>query len=120
MSDARDYPLPAYAMYVWHRGDAVVLAGNEGHTIVIPLDKLAVGSGADQRGWTILLDILRDRSRAYAARRPARIGTNEAPVRAQIEALLAGQRERAYGARSTEIDEDIFAEHVTRSTEDVA
>jgi len=114
MSDARDYPLPAYAMYIWHRGNALVLAGNDGHTVVIPLDKLAVSSDADQRGWAILLDILRDRSRAYAQRSRPRIGTSEAPVRAQIEALLAGQRERAYGPRSTEIDDDIFA-----STEDV-
>jgi len=94
-----------------------VLAGNDGHTVVIPLDKLAHTSDADQRGWGIILNILRERSRAYSARTAPRIGTCEAPVRAQIEALLAGQRARAYGARSTEIDEDIFA---ARSTEDVA
>lgn len=109
MSDARDYPLPAYAMYVWHRGDSLVLAGNDGHTIVLPVSKLNVTSAADQRGWLILLEILRDRARAYAQRRSAaRIGTSTQPVRAQIEALLVAQREKAYGKPSTVIDVDIW------------
>jgi|SRR5580658_2278146 hypothetical protein len=103
---ALDYPPPAHAGYIWYRGDALIVSfathDGEGHTVTLPLDRLVVGRDADQRGWLVLLEVLRARHlAAQQARRPL-IGTSEMPTRMQVEALLSGHRARVFDARGRE------------------
>jgi hypothetical protein len=110
MSDARDYPLPAYAGYVWWRGDALVVSfpdesGGSESTLVLPAERLAVGSEAASRGWGVLLSVLRARSEAHAAGARATVGSPAAPTRVEVEALLAGRPVpiRRFDARGSEV-----------------
>lgn len=93
-----DYPLPAHCAYIWFDGANLRLQlppdGPESHgnTVILPLERLGIvrnEAGAprpDQRGWLVLLDVLR--ARLAAADR--RIGTQASPVQYDIEAVLRG------------------------------
>lgn len=109
---ALDYPPPAYAGYIWARGDALVLSfateGGGGHTVVLPFEKLVVGNEADQRGWLILLEVLRERARAVREERRPALGTAEMPTSYQVEQLLAGKRAKAFTVRGQAVLDDIF------------
>ena len=105
---AADFPIPDYALYVWHRGDAICVAlpdygetANE-RTLIVPLSKLP----GDAPGWKFLLDLLRDRKMNYDQHKPNTFSTRAEPTSVQVkEAMLAyNARKRA----EKEIHEDIF------------
>jgi len=120
---ALDYPPPAHAGYVWYRGDALMLAfpgeNGSGHTICIPLEKLAIGREADQRGWLIFLETLRARATSAQQSRRPQLGTPDTPTRTQVEALLAGQRGKAYDVRGREKIGDLWEDEDASREEDV-
>lgn len=90
MSGARDYPIPANAVYLWHRGDALAIGLPEGQTLFLPLSKLEFDrASASQRGWEILLSLLQER-RGLDSR--AQLGTPAMPTRVQVEQLLVGRK----------------------------
>jgi hypothetical protein len=101
---ALDYPPPSHCAYIWHRGDALCIGlpdfaggASVGHTLVVPLAKLAVPRDkADQRGWQILLDVLFARKHDSDARHA--LSTPSAPTSRQLEALLAGHKIEAWSA----------------------
>ena len=88
ISTPERYPPPAYAATIWLTPNAVMLSlgatlGEQGHAVALPFREAS---------WAILLDILRERSRA-SERSKRVIGTRAAPVAYDIEAML-----RAMGA----------------------
>jgi hypothetical protein len=115
---AGDYPLPAYAGYIWDRGDCLVLQFEDGHRVELPHERcaLALTDGgsvrADQRGWGLLLSLLRNRRNSYAAQRKPAIAEPGRETKYQIEmALLAKALANSVKpARSTSTDIDIFAQ----------
>lgn len=96
------YPLPAYAANIWlNEADNCLMlavpagADETGHTVRIPLDRCDVvvnGWGnplPGQRGWRVLLDILRERTRsATLARSERTIGTKASPVQYDLDKML--------------------------------
>lgn len=110
---ASEYPVPDYAAYVWYRGDSLVVQCSDGHTLAIPLAKLAIAtteSGqtrGDVRGWEFLLTLLRDRYNAVTFNDNRGIGTKSDPVRHDMQRALRGFVEER--ERSTTVEEDIFA-----------
>ena len=114
---ALDYPPPSHCAYIWHRGDALCIGlpdyGNGtsvGHTLVIPLAKLAVARDrADSRGWQILLDVLF--ARKHSADGP-QFATPAEPTSRQLEALLAGHKIESWSAdgRRKLAGEDLWGE----------
>jgi hypothetical protein len=109
---AGDYPLPAYAGYIWDRGDALVITlpdsvGGDGHTVVLPITSLAIGDKADQRGWIILRDLLHARKQAYDQHKAPTIADRAAPTRVMVEEMLRAMKP-ARRVTSTEVD--IFAQ----------
>jgi hypothetical protein len=114
---ALDYPPPSHCAYIWHRGDALCIGlpdysggGSVGHTLVIPLAKLAVARDrADSRGWQILLDVLF--ARKHAGDGP-KLATPSEPTSRQLEALLAGHKIESWSAdgRRKLSEEDLWEE----------
>jgi hypothetical protein len=102
---ASDYPLPDYAAYIWHRGDALGLAfvdpQGSGNTVFIPLEKFLSGKGAQ---W--LVDTLAARHSAYVKRGKAQIGTASEPTAEMLAAALKAAPPPLY--KKTNVD--IFAE----------
>ena len=106
---ASDYPLPDYAVSVWHRGDALgiglpSITGDEsaGRMLFIPLEKLP----PDAPGWRAFLNLLSERRHVYQQNEKPMFATTAEPTSVQLEEML-----KAHGAakrRETEIDADIF------------
>jgi hypothetical protein len=109
---AGDYPLPAYAGYIWDRGDALVITlpdsiDGDGHTVVLPITSLSISDKADQRGWLILRDVLHARRAAYDSKRnKPTIADRAAPTRVMVEEMLKAMKP----ARVTSTEVDIFAQ----------
>lgn len=91
------YPLPSYVTSIWLAGDQIFMAlpsGPDGkiHTIKVPLAKCSIETSewgeplASQRGWMVVLDILKQRQQERQA--PARLGDRAAPVQYDIDAML--------------------------------
>ena len=124
--DHSGYPLPSYVTSIWLAGDTIHLAlpsGPDGksHIIRIPLAKCSIESSewgeplARQRGWLVLLDILKQRQQER--QQPVRLGDRAAPVQYDIDAMLravssASPQSRKFNSRGTEqIDYDrLFSE----------
>jgi hypothetical protein len=106
--DDSSYPLPAHAISIWKVGHELVLGlpptapGVRGTTVRLPLERCEAiasafgGTLANQRGWAILLDILRQRE--HAGQRPATVGTRQAPVQYDVDAMI-----RAMGAAAPKV-----------------
>jgi hypothetical protein len=116
MSGRDDYPLPAYAGYIWDRGDALVLQFSDGHHVELPIERcaLALTPGgsvrADQRGWGVLLSLLRDRRNTYAQGKRPRIAEAGRETRYQVEmTLLAKALAKRPAPARTSTENDIFA-----------
>lgn len=97
MTNNTDYPLPAHALSIWKVGHDIYVGvpaqgKTRGTTLKLPLDKCGIetsafgGIRASQRGWAILLDILR--AREAAGQRPAYIGTRSAPVQYDVDKMI--------------------------------
>lgn len=105
-----DYPIPDFAIYCWHRGDALCVSlpdygdAQRERTLIIPIEKLP----SDAPGWKFLLDLLRARKDNYDAGRPNVFSTKAEPTTVQVEQALLAYNARKRAER--EIDEDIFAE----------
>lgn len=108
MQDHSGYPLPSYTTVIWLAGDQIHLSlpsGPDGksHTIRIPLAKCSIESGewgeplARQRGWLVLLDILKQRQQER--QQPVRLGDRAAPVQYDIDAMLRAVSTSATQAR---------------------
>lgn len=96
-----DYPLPSHAASIWLTGEALFLAlpgtnGARGHTVRIPRGRCeAPGDIAALSGWSVLLELLRQRMHAAEEGTRASIGTRAAPVQYDIDGML-----RSLGKRS--------------------
>jgi hypothetical protein len=109
---AGDYPLPAYAGYIWDRGDALILtfpdsAGGQ-HSVQLPIERLSISDSADQRGWLILRDVLHARRSSYQQEKRVTTADRAAPTRRMVEEMLKRQGVTERASRSTEVD--IFAQ----------
>ncbi len=109
MPSPEKYPLPSYAANIWLAGDRIAVQFEGSHTIFIDLARCGVecnNSGSTlptQRGWEVLLSILKDRSRATA--RP-RIAERGAPVQYDIEQMLrAVQHYDSRGTAATQLED---------------
>jgi hypothetical protein len=96
------YPLPDYAITLWHRGDGVMLQLPDGRSLLLPLSKLET----DAPGWKFLMSVLAERRSNYQRERPNLIGTAGSPTAAQLEEALRAHRKKQ--ERDKEITDDIF------------
>ena len=110
---ASDYPLPDYAISVWHRGDALGLAlpghSEEGspRTLFIPLEKLPL----DAPGWRSFVNLLAERRRTYQANERPLFATAGEPTALQLEEMCKAHY--AQRKRDVSIEDDIFTEATT-------
>lgn len=91
-----EYPLPSYAAYIWHSGDALHILmppsteGGKSNTIRIPLERTGVEHNQwgqplpSQRGWKFLLDTLLARSTSDQFT----IGTPAAPTQYDLDEIV--------------------------------
>ena len=106
---ASDYPLPDYAVSVWHRGDALAVAlpgatsDDNGRTLFIPLDKLPL----DAPGWRAFISLLAERRRTYQANERPIFSTASEPTEVQMRDMMKAHF--AKKLREVSIDEDIFS-----------
>lgn len=102
-TDISGYPLPSYAATIWLAGENICIAlpsgaSQKSHTIRIPVAKCSIETSewgeplARQRGWMVLLDILKQRQQL----REAPIGTRAAPVQYDIEEMLRAIQPKRY------------------------
>lgn len=97
-----EYPLPSYAAYIWHSGDAIHILfpsdaeAGKTHSIRIPLERAGVEYNnwgqplPSQRGWKFLLDTLLARSTDERFS----VGTRAAPTQYDLDNIVkhwAGQ-----------------------------
>ena len=79
----RDYPIPAYAVYVWLVGDKLHVTfpptlGTKSHTVIFP---------ANEKGMELFLSTMRERKPGQFT-----IGTRAEPTSYQVERALAGDK----------------------------
>jgi len=92
------YPLPSHAVSIWLAGDRLMIGvppvGDERpSTKVIPLDNCFYDDkNVGQRGWAVLLNLLRDRSRMEREGKKPWLGTKGDPVQYDIEKMLKHMR----------------------------
>lgn len=112
-----DYPLPDYAVTLWHRGDGLMLQLPDGRSLMLPLGKLETDAvpipGGKMRapnmlGWKFLMSVLSERRSNYQKEKPSVIGTAASPTIQQLEEALKSYHEKQ--ERDKSVDEDIFAE----------
>lgn len=104
---ASDYPIPDYAAYIWHRGDAIGVMlpdyNGNGHSLFIPIDKFL-----DNKGARFLVDLLCARHSEYIKRGHSDLGTNAEPTSQMLEHAMRIAKANPGLYTSTPID--IFAE----------
>jgi len=106
---ASEYPLPDYAVSVWHRGDALAIAlpgqseATGPRTLFIPLEKLP----PDAPGWRAFLTLLLERRHVYQKNERPMFATAAEPTTVQLEEMLKAHHVRK--ARDVSIEDDIFA-----------
>jgi hypothetical protein len=106
---ASDYPLPDYAVSVWHRGDALAIAlpghseDGSARTLFIPLDKLPL----DAPGWRSFVNLLAERRKVYQANERPRFSTSAEPTEVQMREMLKAHYAK-HPRLETAIDADIF------------
>ena len=126
LSDHSGYPLPSYVTQIWLAGDFIHMAlpsGPDGkiHVIKVPVGKCSIETSewgeplASQRGWMVVLDLLKQRQQERAA--PSRLGDRAAPVQYDIDAMLRAvstspQKAKRFNTRAEEqLDyDDLFQE----------
>jgi hypothetical protein len=114
---ASEYPLPDYAISVWHRGDALALA-LPGHsedgpprTLFIPLERLPL----DAPGWRSFVNLLAERRRTYQENERPLLSTAAEPTQLQLEEMCRAHF--AKRAKDASIEDDIFATPTEEETE---
>lgn len=113
---ASDYPIPDYACYFWHRGDALVIQFPDYGTqrscsLAIPIEKLSNDAG-QPTGIRALLDIMQQRRNDYVAGQRPKIGWGSEPTQQMLEAMLKSSYR---SPKCTVVEEDIFAEEETKA-----
>jgi hypothetical protein len=115
---ASEYPLPDYAVSVWHRGDSLALA-LPGHsedgsprTLFIPLERLPL----DSPGWRSFVNLLAERRRVYQDNERPLLSTAAEPTQLQLEEMCKAHY--AQRKKDLSVEEDIFTQDVaTEETE---
>lgn len=86
--------IPKHAISIWFEGDKLCLAFDENsHQVAIPVERAEVirnGFGTplpSQRGWEVLLSILRERYHE-ATKRVNQIARKSAPIQYMVEQVL--------------------------------
>lgn len=106
-----NYPLPSYAISLWHRGDGLVVQLPDGRQLMLPLERLQVDrQRADQRGWAELLGLLAARRDcAQRNERPA-LGSQASPLASELELALKGARKFQANGRRKLSAEDLWGD----------
>lgn len=111
---ASEYPLPDYAVSVWHRGDALAVAlpsslGDEenARTLFIPLEKLPL----DAPGWRAFINLLAERRKVYQANERPIFATAAEPTEVQMRDMMKAHYVKRQ--RDVSIEDDIFTEATT-------
>lgn len=107
-----DYPIPDYACYFWHRGDALVIqfpdyGSQRSHSLAIPIEKLSNNEGIPA-GVRALLDMMSQRRSDYLAGQRPKIGWNSEPTQQMLEHAM--RIAKASPPKCTVVEEDIFAD----------
>jgi hypothetical protein len=114
---ASEYPLPDYAVSVWHRGDALGIAlpghseDGEPRTLFIPLEKLPLESP----GWRAFINLLAERRRSYQANERPLFATVGEPTKVQLEEMCKAHY--AKRQKDVSIEDNIFATPTEEETE---
>lgn len=116
-----DYPIPNYACYFWHRGDALIVQfpdyeTQHSHSLAIPIEKLGNEAGIPA-GIRALLDLMSKRRNDYLAGDKPKIGWDSEPTQEMLNTYM----KLAYKPpKCTVVEEDIFAEEPTDAGNDAA
>lgn len=113
-SDSEAYPLPSYGLAIWLVGDKLNIAlpastpGGKSHVVAIPLTKCSIETTEGgsilgrQRGWLVLLDLLKSKEREKRNPTP-KIGQQGSPVRYDIEQMLKTMSPSRYDSKNARI-----------------
>jgi hypothetical protein len=115
---ASEYPLPDYAVSVWHRGDALAIAlpghseDGQPRTLFIPLERLPL----DAPGWRSFVNLLAERRRVYQDNDRPLLSTAAEPTQLQLEEMCKAHFARK--AKDASIEDDIFTQNDNVATEE--